>query len=169
MGGIRSITPASGVGCDPPLPRSSSRHTAQERGSYGTIPTKVCRFVKSQGLKNVPVPEFTAADLECLQVAAVVKEARCLDYLWLLGTIFRGHGAPGWSGNIKLCSQHLPFETSAVFPLPFINLDPNNPNALFTALDFAINEALQHGQKYCFVTFDQPLFWKAMDNFSVQA
>ena len=45
--------------------------------------------------------------------------------------------------------------------LPFIDLNPNDESAVFTVLNFVINDAAKLGQK-AVVTFDQPLWYKAM-------
>ena len=55
------------------------------------------------------------------------------------------------------------FHVSDVVALPFINLDPNNLSTVYTALLFAQSEASKYNRNYCIVTFDQPLFIKAVD------
>lgn len=55
------------------------------------------------------------------------------------------------------------YETSQVEALPFINLDPGNLSTLYTALPFATEECRRCGQDTCLVTFDQPLYIKAVD------
>ena len=45
--------------------------------------------------------------------------------------------------------------------LPFIDPNPNDVSAVFTVLNFVINDAAKLGQK-AVVTFDQPLWYKAM-------
>ena len=41
-------------------------------------------------------------------------------------------------------------------------LDPSNPSTIYAALCFARNQYELHGIKMCFVTFDQPLYVKAV-------
>ena len=45
--------------------------------------------------------------------------------------------------------------------LPFIDLNPTNESTIFTSLKFAIDQAEQFSQKPI-ITFDQPLWFKAM-------
>ena len=55
------------------------------------------------------------------------------------------------------------YDTSKVQRLPFINLDPSNSSTIYTALCFAADECLKQKQCHCVVTFDQPLYWKAVN------
>lgn len=162
-GGIRCITPASGVGVDPLLQKSCIDMSAAGRAALGTIPLKSFKYIRSEGLKSILVPHYTDEDFT--STSPEIMKNRCIDYLWVLGTLFRPEPTPGWSGymDLRTTALALPYETSAVLPLPFVKLDPNNPNAIYTSLDFAVTEAKRHGQQHCFVTFDQPLFWKAVD------
>lgn len=45
----------------------------------------------------------------------------------------------------------------------FVNLDPGNPSAIYTALMFATRECRRQNQKSCFVTFDQSLYRKGVE------
>ena len=144
-----------------PPTRRTAAHTAEIRGAFGNIPNKPFRYVRSLGLKTLAVPEYSEeAHAEILQK---VHAARRQDFIWLLGTVVADRPTRGWSGYMEVRTTNLPYETSIALPLPFVNLDPNNPSAIFTSLDFAARQAANHGQQYCPVTFDQPLFWKAAD------
>lgn len=68
----------------------------------------------------------------------------------------------GWSGYIKVAARHHEYETSAVIPLPFVNLEPTNLTTINTCVRYAAEECQKRRQK-CIVTFDQPLFIKAVD------
>ncbi|GBO12982.1 hypothetical protein AVEN_236567-1 [Araneus ventricosus] len=46
--------------------------------------------------------------------------------------------------------------------LPYVNLQPSIPTSINTCLRFAAEECRKRQQR-CFVTFDLPLFFKAMD------
>ncbi|GBM54180.1 hypothetical protein AVEN_64526-1 [Araneus ventricosus] len=54
------------------------------------------------------------------------------------------------------------YAKSAVILLAFVNLQPSNPTLIKTCLRFAA-EKFRKRQQSCIVTFDQPLFIKAMD------
>lgn len=55
------------------------------------------------------------------------------------------------------------YEISRIETLPFINLDPTNLSTIYTALCFAQRQCVKHGLRICPVTFDQPLYLKAVE------
>ncbi|KAF4531292.1 hypothetical protein B566_EDAN016861 [Ephemera danica] len=72
--------------------------------------------------------------------------------------------SPSWSGFMQIISRSdRSKDTTAITFLSFINLTPSNPSCIYTALKFAAKECVRHGQNTAIVTFDQPLFYKAMD------
>ena len=88
-----------------------------------------------------------------------------LDSLWLASFALGITPAPGWSGFNQLVteSQSNVFRVSDVVALPFINLNPSDMSTIYTALMFAQKETSLFNRSYCIVTFDQPLFIKAVD------
>lgn len=54
------------------------------------------------------------------------------------------------------------YATTYILAIPFIDIDPNNLSLVFTALCFAAEQCSRNKQS-CIVTFDQPLFLKAME------
>jgi hypothetical protein len=57
-------------------------------------------------------------------------------------------------GNLQNKTHEIEF-------LPFIDLNPADMSATYTTLEFVIAESKKHSP-YPIVTFDQPLWWKAM-------
>ena len=57
------------------------------------------------------------------------------------------------------CGEH-PEKSSIVF-LSMIDLDPNNPSCIFYMLNFVCCQAKKY-DLVKFITFDNPLFWKAI-------
>ena len=55
------------------------------------------------------------------------------------------------------------YQTSKVLILPFVNLQPSSLDAIYTVLAFAADKCEQEEQQTCVVTFDQPLYAKAVD------
>lgn len=55
------------------------------------------------------------------------------------------------------------FNLSRIIPLPFVNALPSNYDTIFTVLIEAASKAKSNNQKTCFVTFDQPLYFKARE------
>jgi len=54
-------------------------------------------------------------------------------------------------------------EKSRIEILPFIHLDPTNPNTIYSALSFASKQCKIHKISSCIITFDQPLYIKAAE------
>ena len=54
------------------------------------------------------------------------------------------------------------FETTHILALPFISLNPGNPSTICTALLHAVEGTKSQNQTHCVVTFDQPLYMKAV-------
>ncbi|KAK3097968.1 hypothetical protein FSP39_014885 [Pinctada imbricata] len=68
---------------------------------------------------------------------------------------------PSWSGLMHMCQtgQH-PGKTTITF-LPMIDMDSSDMSCIYSTMVFIVNQA----QKYGFtpiITFDQPLYWKAL-------
>ena len=52
---------------------------------------------------------------------------------------------------------------STIQILPFVNQDPSKPDTIYSALSFAQNLAEKYELGVCPVTFDQPLYIKAVE------
>ncbi|ELU04096.1 hypothetical protein CAPTEDRAFT_187549 [Capitella teleta] len=95
------------------------------------------------------------------------KLSFALDQLWMTSMIFpvANLGAPSlsWGGFMQLASKGENYERTRIEILPFINRQPTNPSSIYTALNFAREQSSLHGMETCFVTFDQPLYAKAIE------
>ncbi|CAC5372535.1 unnamed protein product [Mytilus coruscus] len=68
---------------------------------------------------------------------------------------------PGWSGYMQMVQEGTyPGKSSFVF-LPMIDLNPSDLSCIYSTLTFICKEAHRY-QKPPVVTFDQPLYWKAL-------
>ncbi|ELU13381.1 hypothetical protein CAPTEDRAFT_209293 [Capitella teleta] len=74
-----------------------------------------------------------------------------------------GAPSPSWGGFMQLASKGEFCKKTRTEILPFINLQPTNPSSIYTALNFAREQSSLHGMETCFVTFDQPLYAKAIE------
>lgn len=71
---------------------------------------------------------------------------------------------PSWNGFMKdRESSNTNFVQTNILPLPFVNLNPSNPNTIYTALKFASEQCVKFNKGVCIVTFDQPLYQKAFN------
>ena len=83
-----------------------------------------------------------------------------IDLLWKLSFYVRPQ-RPGWSGMMQLIShgEH-PGQASTMF-LPMIDLNPSDLSCVYSTLLFVCDHAHRYGVTPI-ITFDQPLWWKAM-------
>jgi hypothetical protein len=68
-----------------------------------------------------------------------------------------------WNGFIKQVTSGLDFYGSKIIFLSFIRTPHTNYDTVFISPFDASGRSKGHFQKTCFVTFDQPLFFKARD------
>ena len=88
--------------------------------------------------------------------------SRRLDALWMSGPWLQILPRPGWSGYMsKMHSINTEYSTSAVLPLPFVNMDPSNMSTTYTCLQYVAEQRSKCGQSRITVAFDQPLYAKA--------
>ncbi|KAE8739269.1 hypothetical protein FOCC_FOCC015229 [Frankliniella occidentalis] len=122
------------------------------------------------GLTSVLVQPMTSTclswDTSGPSLPPFIGDALTLDLLWMAG---RWAGAllsaPSWLGYMKwaMTAPDRVLPLSTVQALPFVELAASDPNAINSALHYAKKDVEDRGQKdYCFVTFDQPLYMKAM-------
>ncbi|KAL5006688.1 hypothetical protein ScPMuIL_015494 [Solemya velum] len=92
-----------------------------------------------------------------------LQSVNALNSLWLVGYHIIVSLCPSWSGFMQEALKGGIYDTSRVVVLPFINLDPNNLSTINSALHFAQHLCVKYGKSVCPVTFDQPLYIKAVD------
>ncbi|KAE8737145.1 hypothetical protein FOCC_FOCC017394 [Frankliniella occidentalis] len=120
------------------------------------------------GLKSILVQPMTSTALQDMSSPhpppPFMRAALTLDTVWMAGRWAGALMAPSWLGYMKQ-AMALPgrdFPRSVVEALPFVELAATDPNAINTALHFAVEDARKRGQDWVPVTFDQPLYMKAM-------
>ena len=85
-----------------------------------------------------------------------------IDLLWKVSWPLRSPML-GWSGYMQMIQEGTyPGKSSFVF-LPMIDLNPSDLSCIYSTLKFICKEASRY-QKPPVVTFDQPLYWKAVYN-----
>lgn len=83
------------------------------------------------------------------------------DIMWKISLSLCKFPRPGWSGMMKLVSKGSHPGQSSVMFLPMIDLDPGDLTCIHSTLRFVSANAQQYGVTPI-LTFDQPLWWKAM-------
>ena len=87
-----------------------------------------------------------------------------LGVLWMCGSWLKLTTNPSWNGYMELVTKNnTNYQMSRVITLPFVNLQPTSLDAIYTVLTFASDECKKQGQHTCVVTFDQPLYAKAVN------
>ncbi|CAC5362573.1 unnamed protein product [Mytilus coruscus] len=68
---------------------------------------------------------------------------------------------PSWSGFMQMVQKgEYPGQSAFTF-LPMIDMDPSDLSCIYSTLKFICSQAKSYGVK-AIVTFDQPLYWKAL-------
>ena len=159
MGGIKCVTPADMVHADAPVPRTGSSN-AEAVGSHGLTEVKIYHQPMTPGYSLLKAENIRTLSLESDSVGT----SRRLDALWMSGTWLQILPRPGWSGYMsKMHSSNTEYSTSAVLPLPFVNMDPSNLSTIYTCLQYVAEQRSKCGQSRITVTFDQPLYAKARE------
>ena len=126
-------------------------------GQFGQIPIRTYTAPIVSGLKNIIIEKVL--DVEPIEQ---LHKSSLTNLLWSCGTWLSVNFNPSWNGYMELVtSSKQDFEVSNVVILPFIRLQPSYPNGIHSALSFAAEECKKISKKFCFVTFDQPLYHKA--------
>ena len=148
MGIIATITPGTKTTT---LVRNKDV-TANEIAQTGRIAIRPYR-----GPSEDP-PRLLYKELQNLQVKDHTVN---LDLLWKLTLPLLRSPRPAWLGMMQnVCHGTHPGKSLVMF-LPMIDLDPSNMTCIYSTLFFISEQANRYGVTPI-VTFDQPLWWKAL-------
>lgn len=155
MGGVMVVTPENAITIDPLHKKPRNQLQA---GQFGTAPIAVYHKPPIPGLSKIKVEKLSLFKPESLRASCL------LNYLWAYGQMNNFQPNSSWQGYMSAKMQGKDSQNiSKVIPLPFVNLDPTNPTAIYSSLMFAIKLCKQYNMKTCIATFDQPLFLKATE------
>ena len=160
MGGIMCVTPGSAVANTDAIKRIKERPTADTCGQLRKIEVQTYTSRNTKGIDGITVE---AVD-EIVNLSSPKAEYSLQDMLWMCGSWLKIPNNPSWSGYMALATEgSKTYQTSKVLILPFVNLQPSSLDAIYTVLAFAADKCEQEEQQTCVVTFDQPLYAKAVD------
>ena len=117
---------------------------------------------------NLGLSSITAEPLE-VQYEEFIRNqghvtARVMDLLWISNFGSKlSSPVPSWSGFMQIVNKEGEFGCTKIQILPFINLNPNDMSTNYTALSFAQKLCDRHKIAAAPVTFNQPLYIKAVD------
>lgn len=147
MGIIAMITPGTTQGH--PIPRAQV--TASDIETTGRIQIQYHR-ADNQALATLTygsVPIMRAHD-----------PTANLDVLWKTSLLFK-IPRPAWSGMMQVLHRGVQHSKSSVLFLPMIDLSSSDTTCIYSTLNYIAQHAKQHDVP-TIITFDQPLWWKAL-------
>ena len=160
MGGIACVTPVGAEHTETEIPRSTRIRSAAQLGEFAEIPIKRYRKSEVAGLRRCVFGPLQEPEPNILQLAI------SLDSLWLASfslCIPVGAVCPSWSGFMQMAVKGENHQKSRIDILPVINMDPNQPDTIYSALSYAQSLCDKQKLGVAPVTFDQPLYIKAVD------
>jgi hypothetical protein len=160
MSGIMCVTPANAI------VTPNERIIKTER-----IPQS-CLVQKKGIVTALDYQPKHSSGLNCFQfedINELFSRAKCndlpttFDVCWLLAKSRKFPEIPGWQGMLERLTNSEYSDVTRVLQLPFIMSPPTDDETIYTSLTMAINEADKINLKTVFVTFDLPLFMKAVN------
>ena len=144
-----------------PVPRCKENVPASITGSFGNVPIRTYEKPETPVLQQITVRRLSLSPEEA---SRSLMRAMKLDSLWMAGCTMEILPRPSWAGFVQAAMKTSGlYAVSSVHALPFINLDPTKPSAIYSALMFAADECKKNDKAWCIVTFDQPLYQKASE------
>ncbi|XP_043285283.1 uncharacterized protein [Venturia canescens] len=159
MCGIECVTPASAVSCGSSIPKLKKLPSAETIGKFGAIAIKNFDGYRKSGLENVLVENLNLKN-PTVRYEFDIKSA---DFLWLYNYKTSCTDVQGWNGFMENVNKDKQYVISRIVCLPFLNSPPGNYDTIYTVLNLAAERMKSKNQNIAFVTFDQPLYMKAME------
>jgi hypothetical protein len=151
-------------------------------GTFGHVHHLIRRLPKpikaSQAIKDksVPVITFTMdtnpgvsslvlTEIELLRQRVDVTAIDNLNTLFLVAGIsgIKNEPWPGWSGYMQTISLGEHSGISDIEMLSVVDLNPSDPDCIYSTLLYVVSQANRLGLSTPDITFDQPLYIKAVD------
>ena len=82
------------------------------------------------------------------------------DLLWKFAWS-RRPSRPSWTGCMQMVSENTGPDKASIMFLPMLDLNPSSMTCVYSTMTFVANQARKHNVTPV-LTFDQPLWWKAM-------
>lgn len=155
MGGIKIITPASAVVPSGTINRLKKKPTINELGSY--------RFLESVTFTKGKNTEWESLKVKKFDDIPNKFSVNAVDFAWLFEKSTGNIRTPGWHAYMELHTPVKEFSMSTIIPQPFSKDPPSQYGTILAVLIDAIKQTEACGQDNTFVTFDQPLWWKAYE------
>ena len=150
------------------------------QGRFGNIPglqqrKKAGLFTEKRGVEIIPYFKSSEIGQGKLKLSPILELNSAItlpleinyDFVWHCGwfSTFNNNTRPNWSGFMQCATSTLKESKSqsTVQFLPIIDLSPSSVTGIYSTLLFIIGQARKIGVEIPCVTFDQPLWVKAME------
>ena len=131
-----------------------------------TVPKRIVTNEEILDAGNVPIYYYGPREKHRLlykeiRNLKVVDDLKSLDLLWKVSQPILKSPQVGWSGTMqRVCQGEHPGQSSILF-LPMIDMDPGDETCIYSTLRFVSEKAKRYNVTPI-ITFDQPLWWKAL-------
>ena len=150
MGMIATVTPARKLSTSVPRAKVSFEEI-QAAGRVNIVEAPTPRpCIGPQLIFKEVVPSIDYATPEIDAMEALYDMSLCF-----------ANKRPSWSGTMQMVHEGPHPGPSTVLFLPMINLDPTNVDCIYSTLQFISEHAARYDVTPV-ITFDQPLWWKAL-------
>lgn len=161
MSGIECITPVESIlNVDERCPKLKrlTNYTLKEK--KGVVQVMSCPISSNcSGLE-----QFKFSNLDKLFPPIQYEDVPSpLEVVWMLAKLWNNMDIPGWQGFLEKTTSSCISDTTGVRTLPFIMAPPSDRDTVYTALMMAYNKGREIGLHTIFVTFDLPLYMKALE------
>lgn len=158
MGGIEIETPLTLVQRKEPIKKLKNIPSSIKTGKFGHVAIKYFKKQLNSGWNCVSVENLSNLYPISMSPALTSK-----DFLWICGRKNHPDYFIGWHGFMEHITKELSYSRSKINFLPFVNAPPSNYDTVYTVLLEADSRRRASGQNHTFVTFDQPLYYKARE------
>ena len=148
MGIIAIITP----GCFSPFVIPRHKVTNDELYSVGGIEFKTLKLNQ---------PKDLSFQFEKLNAYNIIDNTKHLGTIWQTAWILQPN-QPQWSGAMQSILNASHPGKSTVHFMPMIDEKSSDYSCIYTTMEFVATQAEKYG-KHPLLTFDQPLYWKALE------
>jgi hypothetical protein len=134
---------------------------------------KVTDVVQNRGMPIVPyalnsglgLSGYTMTVMQASTETIVSSAVSHLDLLWHAAGLLQLEDciSPNWSGYMSSVCVGQHSRTAEINFLPIVDMNPNDESCIYSTLLFVQKEAVRLGIEVPCITFDQPLYIKAVD------
>ena len=158
MGASMSVTPETSVKTDFRIDRLQKLPAASTLGHYGRWPLEKFDPLVKAKLTDIKLKDI--CDLNKINLNVNINKA---EFLWLFAKHEKEFKYMGWNSFMEEIHDGEEYVLSRLIPLPFVMAKATDLDTIYTVLYQAQLKCIKLKQRHIFVTFDLPLYIKAME------